>query len=108
TLLALGLSLHDARIDSAIADEPIHAAAGVAQVRTSTWLVNVEHPPLAKEVYGLAAVVWCGAEAPRLPYRDFFRATRDWLFQERNGYPRDAVLLACRAAAALFFAALVP
>ncbi|KAA0249912.1 MAG: hypothetical protein EDX89_23380 [Acidobacteria bacterium] len=105
--LALGLSFRDARVDSAVADEPIHAAAGVAQVRTGTWLVNVEHPPLAKELYGLAAVLSTGAEGPRLPYRDFLRATRGWLFAPREGVAPDGVLLAARAAASLLFAGLV-
>lgn len=102
-LLALGLSLHDARRDSATADEPIHAAAGVAQVTSGTWLVNVEHPPLAKHLFGLTAVGLAGAESPRLSYRDFFRSTRSWLFGGRN----DSVLLASRAAASVLFASLV-
>ena len=102
-LLALGLSLYDARRDSATADEPIHAAAGVSQVASGTWLVNVEHPPLAKHLVGLSAVGLGGAEPPRLSFRDFFRSTRSWLFASRD----DSVLFASRASVALLFAALI-
>lgn len=102
-LLALGLSLRDARRDSATADEPIHAAAGVSQVTSGTWLVNVEHPPLAKQLVGISAVGLGGAEPPRLDFRDFFRSTRSWLFASRD----DSVLFASRASVALLFAALV-
>lgn len=105
--LALVLSLLDARRDSATADEPSHVAAGVVQVRTGTWLVNVEHPPLAKELYGAAAIVSTPVETPRLAYRDFLRATRAWLFAPRQGVAPDGVLFAARGAAALLFAALV-
>lgn len=105
--LALVLSLADARRDSAIADEPLHVVAGVTQVQSGTWLVNVEHPPLAKQLFGVGAV-WAGAaEKPELSYRDLFRATRAYLFQRREGRPLDSVLLGARLAAIALFLALL-
>jgi hypothetical protein len=102
-LLALSLSLFDARRDAATADEPIHIAAGVAQATSGTWIVNVEHPPLAKQLFGLAAVAQGHATAPRLSFRDFFASTRTWLFAGGS----DAILLSARDAAAFLFAGLV-
>ena len=105
--LALVLSLADARRDSAIADEPLHVVAGVTQVQSGTWLVNVEHPPLAKQLFGVGAV-WAGAaEKPELSYRDLFRGTRAYLFQRREGRPLDGVLLGARLAAIALFLALL-
>lgn len=106
-LLVVGLSVRDATRDSATADEPIHIAAGVAQVTTGTWLVNVEHPPLAKQLFGWGARLAGAVDAPRLPYGEFFRATRSYVFLERPGIPRERPLLAARGASILMFTALV-
>lgn len=65
--------------------------------------MNVEHPPLAKHLFGISAVALAEAESPRLYYRDFFRSTRNWLFSGGD----DSVLLASRAMASILFAALV-
>jgi 4-amino-4-deoxy-L-arabinose transferase-like glycosyltransferase len=42
------------REDSLSADEPVHILAGYLQVFGRTAIVNIEHPPLMKELAGLA------------------------------------------------------
>jgi hypothetical protein len=42
------------REDSFSADEPVHILAGYLQVYARTAIVNIEHPPLMKELAGLA------------------------------------------------------
>ncbi|MEO8190366.1 MAG: glycosyltransferase family 39 protein [Acidobacteriota bacterium] len=47
--------VHDhTRNDSLSADEPVHILAGYLQVFAKTAIVNIEHPPLMKELAGLA------------------------------------------------------
>ncbi|MBL8112832.1 MAG: hypothetical protein JNK60_08110, partial [Acidobacteria bacterium] len=101
------LSLFDASRDSATADEPIHVVAGMVQAQTGTWIVNVEHPPLAKQLYGWAAGLVGARDTPPLSYGDFFRSTRKALFLQRGAVPRDRVLLASRIVAIALFLALI-
>jgi len=105
SILVLGtvLSVVDSRRDSAISDEPIHVAAGVVEARNLRFSVNVEHPPLAKHLFGLAAAVSGLRESPALSYRDFFRSCRDFaLAAPPGGLPGDVLLAARGAAIALF------
>ena len=57
-VLVAGLSLFlvwdHTRVDSLSADEPVHILAGYLQVFGRTAIVNIEHPPLMKELAGLA------------------------------------------------------
>ena len=53
-VLSLLLVRDHTREDSFSADEPVHILAGYLQVFGRTALVNIEHPPLAKELAGLA------------------------------------------------------
>jgi len=57
-VLVAGLSLFfvwdHTREDSLSADEPVHILAGYLQVFGRTAIVNIEHPPLMKELAGLA------------------------------------------------------
>ncbi len=53
TALSLFLVRDHTRDDSLSADEPIHILAGYFQVFGRTAIVNIEHPPLMKELAGL-------------------------------------------------------
>jgi 4-amino-4-deoxy-L-arabinose transferase-like glycosyltransferase len=79
-LLATGLGIVDARRDGVTADEPIHLAAGVAQAAHGSWVVNVELPPLAKELWGRAARSAGAVESPPLSFRSLFLSARAQLF----------------------------
>jgi len=52
--LSLFLVWDHTRVDSLSADEPVHILAGYLQVFGRTAIVNIEHPPLMKELAGLA------------------------------------------------------
>jgi hypothetical protein len=53
-ILSLLLVRDHTREDSFSADEPVHILAGYLQVFGRTAIVNIEHPPLMKELAGLA------------------------------------------------------
>ena len=53
-LLSLFLVRDHTREDSLSADEPVHILSGWFGVRGGTAIVNIEHPPLAKVLAGLA------------------------------------------------------
>jgi hypothetical protein len=46
------------------ADEPVHFAGGLSYVQTGSFSVNPQHPPLIKELSGLAALI-SGARWPK-------------------------------------------
>lgn len=104
--LAVVLSLLDGRRDSVTADEPVHVAAGLAQAVHGGWSLNLEHPPLAKELFGRAARL-AGARDGPISFRAFFRSCQDVLFRNRGGVAADAVLLPARAVTVGFFAFLI-
>jgi hypothetical protein len=104
--LAVVLSLLDARADSVTADEPVHVAAGLAQAAHGGWSLNLEHPPLAKELFGRAARL-VGARDGPISFRAFFRSCQDVLFRNRGGVSADALLFPVRAVTIGFFAVLI-
>lgn len=67
SLAAAGITLSHVASDAATSDEPVHIAAGVEMVREGTGLWNVEHPPLAKALAGVAlsGVTLRPIESPR-------------------------------------------
>lgn len=79
-LLTAVLAVLDARRDGVTADEPIHVAAGVLQARHGSWAVNVELPPLAKELQGRAALSAGAVSSPPLSFRTLFLSARAQLF----------------------------
>src|SRR5512138_2274091 len=103
-VLASALAVVDAQRDGVTADEPIHVAAAVAQAKHGSWAVNVELPPLAKELWGRAALRVGAVDAPPLSFRSLFLSARAQLF----GAPDPLrVLLAARLVTVAFFAALL-
>ena len=103
-VLTGALAVVDARRDGVTADEPIHVAAGVAQSKYGSWAVNVELPPLAKELQGRAARRAGAVETPPLSFRSLFLSARAQLF----GATRPlAVLFAARLVTVGFLLALL-
>ncbi len=103
-VLTAALAVLDARRDGATADEPIHLAAGVAQAKYGSWSVNVELPPLAKEIWGRAARSAGAVETPPLSFRFLFVTSRAQLF----GAPDPlGVLFAARLVTVAFLVALL-
>ena len=59
-------------------DEPGHIAAGLTYVETGNFLVNPQHPPLLKELSGLALML-SGARLPEgPPTREFLKGNPDY------------------------------
>ena len=79
-VLTGALAVVDAGRDGATADEPIHVAAGALQARHGSWAVNVELPPLAKELQGRAALRAGAVDSPPVSFRAVFLSTRAQLF----------------------------
>ncbi len=104
--IAAGLSVVDARTDSVTADEPVHVAAGLAEAVHGGWSLNLEHPPLAKALFGRAARL-AGARDGPISFRAFYRSCQDVLFRNRGGVSVDAVLLPARAVTIAFFVLLI-
>lgn len=104
-LLALGgaLSVRDSARDSVTADEPWHLVAAVVQARAGTWIVSSENPPLAKELYGRAALLAGASTIPRIAFRSYFRSLQDYLFGLPGG--SDPVVRAARLCAVASFLA---
>ena len=66
-------------------DEPGHVAAGLTYVETGNFLVNPQHPPLLKELSGLALML-SGARMPTTPAtREFLKgnSTYQWMVGSR-------------------------
>lgn len=104
--LVVVLSAVDARTDSVTADEPVHVAAGLAQAIHGGWSLNLEHPPLAKELFGRAARL-AGARDGPISFRAFYTSCQDVLFRNRGGVSLDVVLLPARAVTIGFFVLLI-
>ncbi|MBK9966356.1 MAG: glycosyltransferase family 39 protein [Holophagales bacterium] len=102
-VLTAGLAVLDARRDGVTADEPIHLAAGAVQAKYGSWAVNVELPPLAKELWGRAARSAGAVETPPLSFRALFLTAREQLFGAADPLK---VLLAARLVTIAFLAAL--
>ncbi|MFN7988371.1 MAG: glycosyltransferase family 39 protein [Thermoanaerobaculia bacterium] len=102
--LAGALAVVDARRDGVTADEPIHLAAGVAQAHWGSWAVNVELPPLAKELQGRAARRAGAVESPPLSFRSLFLSSRAQLFGARDPL---GVLFSARLVTVAFLLALL-
>lgn len=88
TWLAVGLLISIAvlaftssRGDSAIVDEVPHLAAGYSYVTRADMRLNPEHPPLVKDLAGLALWAWSDASGTPLTFPDDHFAWRD----ETNG-----------------------
>ncbi len=59
-------------------DEPGHIAAGLTYVKTGNFLVNPQHPPLLKELSGIALML-SGARLPEgPPTREFLKGNPDY------------------------------
>lgn len=54
------------RLKSPTIDEPVHIAAGLSYVQTGIFRLNIQHPPLLKELAGLSLVLG-GARWPKTP-----------------------------------------
>lgn len=103
-LLTAVLAVLDARSDGATADEPIHVAAGALQARYGSWAVNLELPPLAKELQGRAALAAGAVESPPLSFRALFLSARAQLFGARDP---AGVLFAARLVTVAFLVLLL-
>ena len=104
--LVVVLSVADARKDSVTADEPLHVAAGLAQAGHGGWVLNLENPPLAKELFGRADR-FAGARDGPISFRSYFRSCQDALFRNAGGVSVETVLAAARAVTIGFFVLLV-
>jgi hypothetical protein len=95
------------RGDSFSADEPVHILAGYLQVFGRTAIVNIEHPPLMKELAGLALATLPLPPAPaRVPMGNRFTDYGRALLFEGPVSP-DAIAAAARAPFLLVLAALL-
>jgi hypothetical protein len=104
--LTAALSFADAREDAVTADEPLHVAAGLSQAGHGGWVLNLENPPLAKELFGRAARL-AGARDGPVSFRAYFRSCQDALFRNPGGVSERTVLLATRTVTIGFFVLLV-
>ena len=104
--LAVILSAFDARTDSVTADEPVHIASGLAQAAHGGWSLNLEHPPLAKELFGRTARLLGARDGP-ISFRAFFPSCQDVLFRNRGEVSAASVLLPARTVTVGFFALLI-
>ncbi len=95
--LSLFLVRDHTRGDSLSIDEPIHILAGYFQVSRLAAVYNIEHPPLAKELAGLAllSLPLDPPAEPGKPWNRFPPITRRFLFE--NGVPADRLIAAARA-----------
>ena len=95
------------REDSFSADEPIHILAGYFQVFGRTAIVNIEHPPLMKELAGWALTsVTLPRPPPRVPMGvQFSSFGHDFFFKGPDS--ADAIAAAARAPFLLVFGLLL-
>ncbi len=100
--------VHDhTRGDSLSADEPVHILAGYLQVASRTAIVNIEHPPLMKELAGLA--VWAlpvGPPPEKIPMGTTFTGWGHRFLFDGPVSP-DTISAAARAPFLLVFGALL-
>jgi 4-amino-4-deoxy-L-arabinose transferase-like glycosyltransferase len=92
--------------DSATSDEPVHIASAVEMVRQGTGRWNVEHPPLAKAIAGLA-LTGVPLELPPNAFEDTRHASILYRFLFENRTPGDWILLRARLPFALLLGALL-
>jgi hypothetical protein len=62
--------LSESLLKSPVADEPPHIASGLSYVSTGIFRANLQHPPLLKELSGLALLL-DGIRWPRTPETEF-------------------------------------
>jgi len=105
-LLGCGLVLNHVAGDSATSDEPVHIAAAVEIARQGTGRWNIEHPPLAKALAGLALSGLPLSPAPS-PFEDAAHPRLLLRFLFENLTPGETVLFRARLPFALLFAALL-
>ncbi|HKD10570.1 MAG TPA: glycosyltransferase family 39 protein [Thermoanaerobaculia bacterium] len=95
------------RIDSLSADEPIHILGGYLQAAGQNAIVNIEHPPLMKELAGLALLFLPLPPPPeQVPMGNrFIDYGHAFLFG--SPVPVDRIVAAARAPFLLVFALLL-
>jgi hypothetical protein len=103
---AVGLVLSHVRGDSATTDEPVHIASAVEIVREGAGRWNVEHPPLAKALAGLALAGLPLDPAPS-PFADARHGPVLYRFLFENRTPGETILFRARLPFALLYAALL-
>ncbi|MFN2632108.1 MAG: glycosyltransferase family 39 protein [Thermoanaerobaculia bacterium] len=105
--LSLFLVWDHTRGDSLSADEPVHILAAYLQVFGRTAIVNIEHPPLMKELAGLGLTAVPVPKPPaRVPLGEAFTSWgHSFLFE--GPVPPDTIAAAARAPFLLVLAALL-
>lgn len=104
---ALLLVRDHTRGDALSADEPVHILAGYLQVASRTAIVNIEHPPLMKELAGLAVSALPVPPPPeRIPMGTSFTGWGHAFLFDGPVSP-DAISAAARAPFLLVFASLL-
>ncbi|MCL6471831.1 MAG: glycosyltransferase family 39 protein [Firmicutes bacterium] len=98
-LTMLGMLILDAKSDSATMDEPTHIAAGYTYVNALDYRLNPEHPPLAKDLMGLAV----STMQVKYPFDFFYRHIsleyeNGYKFLFHSGNDADAILFRGRLA----------
>ena len=106
-VLSLLLVYGHTREDSLSADEPVHILAAYLQVSARTAIVNIEHPPLMKELAGLGLTAVPVPTPPaRVPLGEAFTSWgHAFLFE--GPVPPDTIAAAARAPFLLVLAALL-
>ena len=93
--------------DSLSADEPVHILAGYFEISGRTAIVNIEHPPLAKALAGIALTTLPLPPAPpRVPLGNRF-TTFGHAFLFEGPVPPDAIAGRARAPFGFLLALLV-
>ena len=106
-ILSLLLVYDHTRGDSLSADEPVHILSGYLQVFARTAIVNIEHPPLMKELAGLGLLALPVAAPPaRVPLGLAFTSWGHSFLFEGPVSP-DAITAAARAPFLLVLAILL-
>jgi hypothetical protein len=106
-LAGAGLVLDHTRLDSPTMDEPFHALAAAEYAIAGTYYANLEHPPFAKFLSGLALRA-AGARAPRVDVPFSMRTAeqpRQFVFQ--SPLPPERLFATARQPFLFLFAALI-
>lgn len=87
--------------ESQTSDEAIHIAAGYAHLTRADFLLNPEHPPLAKEIAAIPLLFMrvrlpAGGSAWEEAHRSAFQLPLGEEFLYRNGVPFASILTAAR------------